>query len=52
MRLWPFRTPPPSIEDSARHLSQWHCLNERERTKARARQMCVEMGREIPEALR
>lgn len=42
----------PSIEDSARHLSEWRCLNERERRKARARLMCIEMGREIPEALR
>jgi hypothetical protein len=43
---------PPSIEDSARHMNEWKALDRRERVKARARQMCVEMGRPIPEALR
>lgn len=52
MKLWPFRAAPPSIEDSARHLAQWSALNARERSKARARAMCIEMGRDIPEALR
>jgi hypothetical protein len=44
--------PPPSIEDSARHLAEWNALSWRERRKARARQMNADMGREIPEALR
>lgn len=42
---------PPSIEDSARRLAEHRCLSAREQVKARARLMCVEMGREIPEAL-
>lgn len=52
MTLWPFRKPAPNIEDSARHMAQWNALNSRERVKARARLMNIEMGREIPEALR
>lgn len=43
---------PPSIEDSARHLAEWKALDWRERRKARARAMNIQMGREIPEALR
>jgi hypothetical protein len=50
--LWPFKRPAPSIEDSARHLAQFRCLNERERRKARARLMREEMGLPPLEALR
>jgi hypothetical protein len=31
--------PPPSIEDSARHMAEWNALSARERVKARARLM-------------
>lgn len=42
--LWPFKRPAPSVEDSARTLAEFRCLNERERRKARARIMREEMG--------
>ena len=47
-----FRRSPPSIPDCGRELASWNALNTRERVKARARLMNVEMGRAIPEALR
>lgn len=43
---------PPSIEDSARHMGEYRCLNERERVKARARAMRVQLGLPPLEALR
>lgn len=43
---------PPSIEDSARRLVEVRCKKARERVKARARTMCLEMGRAIPDALK
>lgn len=52
MTLWPFKRPAPSIEDSARHLSEWRCLNDRERKRTRARIMREEMGLEPHPALR
>lgn len=52
MKLWPFTRSVPNIEDSARHLSEWRCLNERERRKARARAMREAMGLPPLEALR
>lgn len=45
---WSKRTPP----NAGKELAEHKCLNERERYRARARQMCEAMGRPIPEALR
>lgn len=38
----PFRR--RTIKDAAKELSDWKCLNDRERVKARARLMRQEMG--------
>jgi hypothetical protein len=42
---------PESIEESARRLSEWNCLNQRQRTRERARIMREEMGLEPHPAL-
>ena len=51
-RRKPATITPPQIADCARALSAYRVLKDRERYKARARQMCREMGRPVPEALR
>jgi hypothetical protein len=45
--LWPFK--PTS---AARRLARHGARQQRELVKATARQMCIDMGREIPKALR
>ncbi len=45
----PFRA--PSLADCGRELAEYRCLNERERIRARARQMREAMGLEPAKAL-
>lgn len=49
MKLWPFFRATPT--NCGRELAAHRHLSDRERVKARARQMNVDMGRPIPEAL-
>jgi len=41
----------PAIEDHARALAEWRCLNDRARYRERARLMCVAQGRPVPNIL-
>lgn len=46
-----FRAPPPSIEDSARHMAEYSRMKDRERFKLKARLMRQDMGLPPLEAL-
>lgn len=47
--LFASRAPTPS--DAARVLAERRVQGERELVKARARQLCIEIGKPVPEAL-
>jgi hypothetical protein len=53
MKLWPFTAAKaaPTPSDAARALSQHRIATERERIHAKARQLCIEAGRPVPEAI-
>lgn len=46
-----FRRPPPTPSEAGRILSEMACLNDRERIRARARLMCIQQGKPIPDIL-
>jgi len=51
MILNPFRRRKPTPSEAARVLSELACLGPRERIRERARLMCAELGKPIPQAL-